>query len=319
MGFFDFFSSTIGVDPGSENLRLIHENNIVFDESTLISVYKENGKVTGIGNKIISDNNHKVFIPINRIIKDFHAFEQLLRNAIKNSIYPNRMILPSHTFFVAIPPSYSEVDKRAYRDSGEHSGGKKVNMIHQSICQAINMNILYKKKHFVLVDFGASKIEVSIFADSKEISSTLIPLGTKKLQDALRNHFLRKHQLKLNESQVIKILKEISNSGESMMIENKTIATKEVKRVLAPYFEIIEDYLLQTIEQEVNHSKINQIISNGFYFTGGGATMPWIIKEITKNTPQINTNLSDDPFHDTIKGLNTIIHDSEKYQSVILL
>lgn len=49
MALFDFFTKVIGVDPGTSYLRIVHGNQIVFDEPNRISVDKSMTKVTGFG------------------------------------------------------------------------------------------------------------------------------------------------------------------------------------------------------------------------------------------------------------------------------
>lgn len=85
MGFLDFLSTTVGVDPGSQNLRIGHNGKLVFDELTAISVNSKN-KVTGIGNDALLHKSDSIIKPVNGAIEDFHAFEMLLRGAIKKSL-----------------------------------------------------------------------------------------------------------------------------------------------------------------------------------------------------------------------------------------
>jgi len=65
----------------------------------------------------------------------------------------------------------TEVEKSAYRDAAEHSGAKEVYMIHQSCCAAEGLEILFTIGNFILVDFGACKIEITIFASSLPVST----------------------------------------------------------------------------------------------------------------------------------------------------
>lgn len=50
MKIFDFLTKTIGVDPGSQNLRITHNDELIFNETCELSIDTETNKVTGFGN-----------------------------------------------------------------------------------------------------------------------------------------------------------------------------------------------------------------------------------------------------------------------------
>jgi len=83
MGLLDFLTEAIGVDPGSYCLRIAKDGKIIFNEPSQISFNKTDSTVSGIGQSIRSTNNDVVFSPVDYSIKDFQAFEMLLRSALK--------------------------------------------------------------------------------------------------------------------------------------------------------------------------------------------------------------------------------------------
>ncbi|MTI29884.1 rod shape-determining protein [Xanthovirga aplysinae] len=78
--------------------------------------------------------------------------------------------------YFSLPINATEVEKRADRDSAEHAGAKEVNMIYQPLAAAIGMGIFFEKIDFILIDFSASKIEITIFANAIPISEDIISL-----------------------------------------------------------------------------------------------------------------------------------------------
>ncbi|MBL3659012.1 rod shape-determining protein [Fulvivirga sediminis] len=211
----------------------------------------------------------------------------------------------------------TEVDKRAYRDAGEHAGAKEVWMIHQPCSSAIGMGILFEKKDFVLVDFSASKVEIAVFANALPISEGAIHIGTWKLQCALRNYIFRTHHLSLSDELLETLLFDLPKLGEEYQIENKTIKTEELRQVLSPYFTLIEDQILETLEQAGTHQRINKIMSNGFQFTGGGAYVNWLTEKIALNG-KMNINLSSNPLLDNINGLKKVIQNPEHFKNYLM-
>ncbi len=317
MGLLDFFTKTIGVDPGSQNLRLIHNNELIFNETAELSIDPTTNQISGFGNQTIHTEPYKIIKPVNTVIADFHGFEHLLRGSILKVLNERSWLPSSHRMYFSLPMSATEVEKRAYRDSGEHAGAKEVYMIHQPCSSAIGMGILFEKKDFVLVDFSASKVEITVFANSLPIAEGAIRIGTWKLQHALRNYIFRTHHLSLANEQLETLLFDLPKLGTEYQIEHKTIKTDELRQVLNPYFTIIEDQILETLEQVGNHQRINQIILNGFQFTGGGAYVNWLTQKIALNG-KMNTTVSSNPLLDNINGLKKVILNPEHFRDYLM-
>lgn len=318
MGLLDFLTKTIGVDPGSQNLRLIHNNELIFNETAELSIDPETNKVSGYGNESIHEEPNKVIKPVNTVIADFHGFEHLLRGSLKRALNERTWFPANYRMYFSLPVTATEVEKRAYRDSGEHAGAKEVWMIHQPCSSAIGMGILFEKKDFILVDFSASKVEITVFANSLPISVGAIRIGTWKLQHALRNYIFRNHHLNLTDNRLETLLFDLPKLGNEYQIEYKTIKTDELRQALNPYFTIIEDQILETLEKAGNHQRINQIMSNGFQFTGGGAYVNWLTEKIALNG-KINITVSSNPLLDNINGLKKVIQNPEHYRNYLMV
>jgi rod shape-determining protein MreB len=142
MGLLDFLKDTIGIDPGSQHLRIIKDGELLFNESSQISLEKTTNIVTGLGNSIRLTDNDVTIKPVDCVIADFQGFEMLLRGAMKKGLNSNSIISKSYKMYFCIPTSTTEIEKRAYRDSAEHAGAIEVYMIYQSCCSAIGLNVL---------------------------------------------------------------------------------------------------------------------------------------------------------------------------------
>jgi actin-like ATPase involved in cell morphogenesis len=80
MGLLELFTKTVGVDPGSQNLRIVHDDEIIFNEPSELSFSSITNKVTGFGNKSIDSEPNIIIRPIQTVIADFHGFEFILRD-----------------------------------------------------------------------------------------------------------------------------------------------------------------------------------------------------------------------------------------------
>ena len=54
MGLFDFLTEKIGIDLGSQNLKIVKNGDIIYNEPSIISVNVNEGVVSGIGKSEIA-------------------------------------------------------------------------------------------------------------------------------------------------------------------------------------------------------------------------------------------------------------------------
>jgi rod shape-determining protein MreB len=310
MKIFDFFRGTIGIDPGSEYLRIIQDDKIVFDERSQLSIGIDN-KVRAIGNKVMK-NEKIVLRPINYSIDDFAAFELMLRGAV--SKIPGYKSLKSYKMFFAVPTGISEVEKRAYKDSGEHAGALEVYMIYQSIAASVGLSLM-EKGNYILIDIGANKISINVFADAMIVSEGHIRIGTQRLFDALKRSLLN-YSIYISEvEEPQRLIKNIYTKSE-IKIGFKSVKTLELRELLEHYFYVIKDVIHETIEKIEHHPQFNKIVANGIYVIGGGAKIEGLYEQLHPDG-FLNYQISRTSEYDTIKGLGKIIEEKEKYRTYL--
>jgi rod shape-determining protein MreB len=321
MPLFDFLlKETIGIDPGSESLRLIKDGDLIFNERSEISIDRTTNSISGFGNNVRRTINDLVLKPVNYSIADFQGFEMLLRSAVKKAIKPRRVLPPSYRIFFCIPTGITEVEKRAYRDSAEHAGAVELYMTFQSISASIGMNLLAEIKNFILIDFGASKIEVTVFANGLIISDGVFRFGTSKIYRLLENHIRRKYKVDVEAKDIDDALNTLKKSvgREEIKIRYANIKLSEIQSVLNNFFNLVNDEILETIERVISHAEIEKVIMNGAYFTGGGSTIDFLRDQI-KLDGRIKRTVSQNPFLDNINGLEKIMADKQKYKDYLMV
>jgi rod shape-determining protein MreB len=319
MGLFDFFTKTIGVDPGSQNLRIIQGGKVFFNERASVSLNKKTSVISGIGSSVRVGPDDVIISPVNYTPGDFHGFEMLLRGAIRADRNPNTIFGSTYKMHFCVPANATEVDKRAYRDSGEHAAAKEVYMIHQNVCSAIGMNILHEVKDFILVDFGASKVEVSVFVNSVPVSSGLLRMGIWKIESLIRNHVLRDYQVQLSDSDVGNSLRSFTGdkSGQSIRIRDLTIPAVEIQDLLDSFFSLVNDEVSTTIERASSHPNLQKALVNGTYFTGGGSSNGYLRQQIRLDN-LIASHVSSHPQLDNINGLGKVIANQERFRDYLM-
>ena len=320
MGLLDFLKETIGIDPGSHSLRIIKDGELIFNEQSQISYDKVKNVVSGLGNIISSTSNDIVIKPVNCAISDFQGFEMLLRGAIRKRSDSKSLLPKSYIMYYCIPTSTNEIEKRAYRDSGEHAGAVEVHMVHQSSCSAVGMNLLFEKKHFIIIDFGSSKIELTIFANSLIISEGVVRVGTLRIFRLLKNYLRRKYKIEVSDKDINVLLTSLNDNKtqDEIKIQYTTVKSSEIQNLLDNFFNLVNDEFIEAIERVSSHSDIERVLTNGIFFTGGGSMIEFLRNQI-KVDNRIKRTVSENPMLDNINGLKEIIKERDKYKNYIMV
>jgi len=130
MGLFSFLTQEIAIDLGTANTIIIHNDKIVVDEPSIVTIDLKTEKLVAIGEKARqmqgkTHSNLKTIRPLrDGVIADFNAAEQMIRGMIKMMNPKSRFFSPSLRMVVCIPSGSTEVEIRAVRDSSEHAGGR---------------------------------------------------------------------------------------------------------------------------------------------------------------------------------------------------
>ncbi len=319
MGLFDFLTKKIGIDAGSENLRIVENDKIIFNDTSILSVDTSNGVVSGIGKSIKNTTNNKSIKPINYAISDFQAFEEYLKAAIKEGMQQTGILIPSLISYFCIPTAITEVEKRAIRDSAEHSGSKELYMINSSVASSINLNLLFEKKNYILIEFSASKFDINVFSDSLFITIGSVRLGTEKINKLIQNHILRTTKNKVEINKIENVLNQLHLLGNNKDELLKSIYIEEIAidTIINSYITIINDEIYSVFEAIKANENYTKIITNGIYFTGGGTYYKALIEKINFGI-DIHKHYSETPLLDSINGLKKVMTSPKMYSNYLI-
>ena len=314
MGFLDKYRPVLAIDAGTQSLRVSKDGEMIFNEATAIAIHPEKHKVDQIGNAAIESTGLRLYRPFDYVIQDFQAFELLLNGAIKKN--EQKWLPPSYKIFFSISSTASEVDKRAYRDCGEHANAVEVYMAYSSAIAAINMGLIRKKKNFVIIELSASKLEFTAFSNDLYIVLEGLKTGTKKLEQLIHNYLRRKHQLIAKEEELRQLIHSYGKGALNIKIQHKEIAFSEIESIIENYLWLAEDTIRNGVENLPEQSR-SRILENGFYFTGGGSLYQSLCQTIA-NRCGLKANFSEQPLLDPIKGLNTVTQNFEAYKDYLM-
>jgi MreB/Mrl family cell shape determining protein len=231
MGLFSFFTQEIAMDLGTANTLIIHNDDIVVNEPSIVALNRNNPKeVLAVGKKalLMHEKTHESIRTVrplkDGVIADFNAAELMIRELIK-LVYPKKPLFPpSWRMVICIPSSITEVEKRAVRDSAEQAGAKEVYMIHEPMAAALGIGIdVEEPVGNMIIDIGGGTTGITVIALAGIVCDQSIRVAgdefTADIMEALRRY----HSLLIGErtAEQIKIhvgaaLKDLDNPPDDM-------------------------------------------------------------------------------------------------------
>lgn len=289
----------ITIDAGTSHTRTGDGKNLLFNESTVIEIDEKN-KVVGFGKNTKTRTANKLIYPVNKAIGDFHAFEMMIRGIIKNYHTVKTWKLTTNIIVFALPSSVTEVEKRAFRDSAEHAGAVEVYMADSAICVANSIGFLGKTKPYIIVDFGASKLDINGFHKGQKIHLESLDMGINQLKKLLTSEFDH--------------LKEV-DLDDIITSYRQSINSTEIDECIEGFVKILKA-TIHHFKKTFLDTKSRQIVPQFAFVTGGGAIYQQMILDALS---PINCAIefSKTPFTNVIDGLNMMADDLHHHKEFI--
>ncbi len=267
MNIFKALAPEYWFDVGTNYTCIFKDGKLVFKEPTKLYLLinkqeaiekgSSKAKVIGIGDEVKENReNIEIIKPINySVIADFQVFEHYIRNVVKRINKSNSWFVPSIIVYFTIPNACTQVEKRAFRDSAEHSGAKEVYMVYKSyfIANFLKKDLL-KTKVIVLIELSASKIEVSIISNGNLVNDTTIKLGVNNLLKSLQINFKKENG------------KAMSQEEEEKLIFDPNLDTTHLEK----YFEIFKEEFIHLLENTPSYV-VEAALKEGIYIYGFGS------------------------------------------------
>ena len=342
MKFLDFLYSDIAVDLGTANTLITQDDKIVVDEPSIIAIDRDTNRLIAVGKEAMkmhekTHSNIKTIRPLkDGVIADFHAAEHMIRGMIK-MINNTKWGLPrplSRSMVICIPSGITDVEKRAVRDSAEHTGAKKVYMIHEPIAAAIGIGIdIEAPVGSMVVDIGGGTTEIAVIALSGIVCDQSIRVAGDVFSKDILDHTRRKHNLLIGERTAEKIkigvgavLEELDNPPDDFEVRGRDLMTGIPKVVRVSYKEIslaleksvlkIEEAILKALEMSPPELSAD-IYDNGIHLTGGGSLLRGLDKRIAQKT-KLPVHIAEDPLQAVVRGTGIALRNLDAYKSVLM-
>lgn len=325
MGLFNFLTQDIAIDLGTANTLVIHNEQVVVDQPSIVAIDRATNKIVAVGKKAMmmhekTHENLKTIRPLkDGVIADFNAAEGMLREMIK-LVHTKKKpwFPPSWKMVICIPSSITEVEKRAVRDSAEQAGAKEVYMIHEPMAAALGIGIdVEEPTGNMIIDIGGGTTGISVIALAGIVCDQSIRIAGDEFTADIMEAMRRYHSLMIGErtAEQIKIhvgsaLKELDTPPDDIAVNGRDLVTGIPKQIMVSYQEVaealdksifkIEEAILKALESTPPELAAD-IYRRGLYLTGGGALLRGLDKRISQKI-KLPVHVADDPLRAVVRG-----------------
>lgn len=336
MGLFNFFVQDLAIDLGTANTIIIHNDEIVVEEPSIIAIETRSGKVIAIGSQAMlmhgkTHENIKTIRPLkDGVIADFNGAEQMLRGMIAMVAKKKTLFSPHLRMVICIPSGITEVEKRAVKDSAEKAGCKEVKLIHEPMAAAIGIGIdVEEPVGSMVIDIGGGTTEIAVIALGGIVCDQSIRIAGDEFNEDIIDYLRREHNILIGERSAEKIkievgsaLTELDYPPENYMVSGRDLMTGIPKQVSVGYSEIaqtldksitiIEEAILKVLE--ITPPELSSdIYKSGLYLTGGGALLRGLAKRISEKN-KLPVHVAEDPLRAVARGTGIALKNMNRFK-----
>jgi rod shape-determining protein MreB len=339
MGLFSFLTQEIAIDLGTANTIIIHNDKIVVDEPSIVTIDLKTEKLVAIGEKARqmqgkTHSNLKTIRPLrDGVIADFNAAEQMIRGMIRMMNPKSRFFAPSLRMVVCIPSGSTEVEIRAVRDSSEHAGGRDVYMIYEPMAAAIGIGLdVEAPEGNMVVDIGGGTTEIAVISLGGLVTNKSIRIAGDDLTADIMEYMRHQHNIKIGErtAEEIKInvgsaLSQLDNPPPDYVVQGPNqmtalpievpVSYQEISHCLEKSINKIETAILSALEQTPPELYAD-IVSRGIWLAGGGALLRGLAKRFTDKI-NIQFHVAEDPLRAVARGTGIALKNVNKFSFLI--
>jgi rod shape-determining protein MreB and related proteins len=324
MALFNFFTQEIAIDLGTANTLIIHNDEVVVNEPSIVALDRNNPKnILAVGKKalMMHEKTHESIRTV-RPLKDGVIAD-----------FKKPLFAPSWRMMICIPSSITEVEKRAVKDSAEQAGAKEVYLIHEPMAAALGIGIdVEEPVGNMIIDIGGGTTGITVIALAGIVCDQSIRIAGDEFTGDIMEALRRYHSLLIGErtAEQIKIqvgaaLKDLDNPPDDIPVNGRDLVTGIPKQVMVGYQEVaealdksifkIEEAILKALET-TPPELASDIYRRGLYITGGGALLRGLDKRLQAKI-KLPVHVADDPLKSVVRGTGIALKHYDRYPFVM--
>jgi rod shape-determining protein MreB len=337
MGLFNFFTQEIAMDLGTANTLIIHNDEVVVNEPSIVALNRNNLKeVLAVGKKalMMHEKTHESIRTIrplkDGVIADFDVCEQMLKQFLQR-VSTSRWSKPR--VIVAVPSEVTGVERRAVQDAAEFAGARRpVYIIEEAMAAAIGAGLpVHEPSANLIVDIGGGTTEVAVISLGGIVTANSVRVGGDELNEVIIAMFKRDFDLDIgvNTAEEVKI-----QLGSAWPLQNEIvgdvggrdtktglprtqeITTQHVREALDEAVMKIVDAIKRTLERTPPELAAD-VISHGLVLAGGGSLLAGLAERITHETG-IQAFIAPEPLLAVVLGAGMTLENLEAIKGLTI-
>ena len=325
MGLFSL-TQELAIDLGTANTLIVHNDEVVVDEPSVVAVNVQTGPLVALGSKAqpyVGRTNPtlRTIRPLkDGVIADFNATELMLRGMIRKIKTRGSLFSPSLKMVICIPSGSTNVAIRAVRDSAEHAGAREVAMIFEPMAAALGAGIdVEAPEGNMVIDIGGGTSEIACISLGGIVCSESIDVAGDTYTNDIMEYVRQQHSVRIGERTAEEIkckigaaIPELEDAPEDYVVTGPSMLTGLPQTITLSYNEIAYaldkslaklDAALMKVLQEMPAELYSDVVKNGIYLAGGGALIKGLDRRLSKKTG-IPFHIAEDPLRAVVRGTN---------------
>lgn len=329
------------MDLGTANSIVIHNDQIVVDQPSIVAIDKQANKIAAVGvdAKLMEGKNCSSIIETIRplksgVIADFEMAHHLIRELICMAGVNRSFLPPSLRMVICIPSGITNVEERAVRESAQQAGAKEIRMIYEPMAAAIGIGIdVLKPDGHMIVDIGGGTAEIAVISLGGIVCSKSIRVAGDDFNNNIVEYLRSRHNIVIGERTAEDVKKQVGSAlpdlgadappdfptlGRDLMTglpKEVVLSYKEISHALHPSIQRIEQAILETLA-DTPPELATDIYRTGIYLAGGGSLLRGLDVRISDKT-QLTVHIADDPLHAVARGTAIALKHFNKFQFLI--
>ena len=284
---------SLGIDLGTVSILIYQKGKgIVLQEPSVVSIYRDTGKVFAVGKEAKemlgkTPGNIIALEPLKAgVIADYDVTEKMLTYFIKKVSSNSRLFRPQ--VVICVPAGGTEVEKRAALEAAIQAGAKKAFLVEESIAAAIGAGLDISEAYGnMVVDIGGGTTDIAVISLGGIVESESLRIAGYNFDEDIIKYVKNKYNLMIGEKSAESLKIEIGTAIEpdnemfaevrgrdliSGLPKSIEVGSLEVLEAITKSLEAILDSIRMVLERTPPELSAD-IADKGMVLTGGGSLL----------------------------------------------
>jgi rod shape-determining protein MreB len=318
----------LGIDLGTSMVRVcVRGHGVIVDEAALVAMDRDSGRVLAIGRQAQEMAGRRPdAIRTAGLVRDGPAAdpvvtESVLEHLIHRTRGRQRLFRPD--VMIAVPSRAPSRERRALTKAAISGGARQAWLIDEPLAAALGAGLPIRERHAQLVcDVGGRTTEVAVLSLSGVAVARSVPVGGVHLDDSIRSHLERRHQLLVSE-RTAETLKLATGSALpldeplSMEVRGRDAVSGEPRVVAVSSSQVTEAIeaplraiaaAVQGLVEDTPPALAADLAGLGMVLTGGGALLRGIDRYLA-SVAGLPVRVAADPATCVVRGTQVALED----------